>query len=577
MPKIRSDSRLRTVKPYFFFAKIYTRKSVALLIVLISSGILELAGLLTLMPLLGRVDPKSGSFQILWVGLLGCFLIMASSTRRLGEKLGIKLRSEIELDQRSLLADKMIQMPWKSISGLDQADLDTALMSEVSQAVNGYLTFLGLIPTFLVVFIMLFSTLFLNYALFMFALIIGFVAFRLSRIESSKQKVYQADLANSYVELNRETSSLVTNLKFLRASGYQRDWLNETKDRFSRTSFLVRESLNSPSRAKWITELSAILLLLTVMAFSILQEDSISKSLVFIAILFRLTPRFQSAQSSWISVVQQAEWMRRWIERSIFFQFEVSGLIKNSNVHPSQLNNFDSENLLELRKVSVHFNKRQISAISDISFKIGLSERVALVGPSGSGKSTLIDVLTGVIPPDDGIILVRGKCLDIDNVETWQREIAWTPQTVPLKTGSILQNLKWLGGGSTDSQIKFALDNAQLKNFVDTLPNGINTELNPKSEISGGQGQRLALARALVRSPSLLILDETTSALDENTETLILSSLSQLKCGIIIATHRLGPLEICERVIALENSRIVFDGPTADYLQQLNPKAFPHD
>ncbi len=567
MPDKSKKSPLRTIKPYLYFAKIYTRKSTIFVIVLISSGILELAGLLTLMPLLGQVDFETTSNQYFWVSLLGVFLIAASTTRRLGESLGFKLKCQIELNQRSLLIDKVLQAPWKSISGLDQADLNTALVSEVTQAVTGYIYFLTLFPTLVIVLIMLFSTLLLNFSLFLFALAIGSVAFRLSRYETSKQKIHQIELANSWGEFYQETSSLITNLKFLRASGYQEEWLNKSKQRLERISILSRESLNSPSRAKWITEFGAILLLLSVMAFSVLQEGSISKSLVFIAILFRLTPRFQNAQSTWISVVQLAEWTRRWIKSISYFQFDDSEIYNNLKTHHSQRINLGSVGSLELLNVSVHFNERSMPAIENISLKIGLSERVALVGASGSGKSTLIDVITGVLPPDVGTITVRGERLDKLNLESWQREISWTPQVPPLKTGSILQNLQWLAGNSTESQIEFALHIAQLKSFIDSLPEGVSTDLNPKSELSGGQGQRLALARALVRDPSVLILDETTSALDENTENLILSNLSQLKCGLILATHRLGPLEICERVIALENGRIIFDGPTQEYLR----------
>lgn len=557
----------RVVRSYLFFSHLYLRKSLVLVFTLLGSGILELAGLFTLMPLIGQTHPKTESVQMMWVGLLGSFLLLSSATRRLGEKLSFNLRCEIELLQRSKLVDDILQTPWKRLSGLDQSDLDTALVSEISQAVNGYISFLGLLPILVIAIIMLLSTLFLNYVLTLFALIIGYISFRHSRHEGSKQKISQAILAGNYVDLNRETSSLITNLKFLRASGYQRDWSNETKGRFGRISLLVAESLNGPSRAKWITEVSGIILLIGIMAFSVIQDHSISKSLVFIAILFRLTPRVQSAQSSWLAVVQQAEWMKRWIIRVNFFQHQKES--ERKSVTASVTTDLDVQpNSIEFHNVSISFVQRGKPAISNISFRMGMCERVALVGPSGSGKSTVIDVITGVLIPDSGSITIRGENLDYSDIETWQKKIAWTPQVAPLKTGSILQNLKWLNGDSSEAQMNSALKIAELTDFIETLPNGVETELNPKSEMSGGQGQRLALARALVREPSLLILDETTSALDESIESLIIANLDQLECGILISTHRMGPLAICNRVIALEEGRIVFDGTTSEYFME---------
>jgi ATP-binding cassette subfamily B protein len=103
---------------------------------------------------------------------------------------------------------------------------------------------------------------------------------------------------------------------------------------------------------------------------------------------------------------------------------------------------------------------------------------------------------------------------------------------------------------------------------VKSLPHGLGSEINPKTELSGGQGQRLALARAVARGSVLLILDETTSSLDENLETQIASNLAKLDCGVIIATHRLGPLQICTRTIEFDDGVITFDGPTNIYLQK---------
>lgn len=517
-----------------------------------------------LIPLLGQSSADSKFQGIAIVTTLFLFLMLSSSSRRLGERCGANLRCEIEYRQRSYILEKLLRTPWKSISRLDQADLDTALTSEVSQAVNGYVALLSFVPNLVVTIGMFTSTLFLNPLVSGFSVAIGYIAFRISRQEAGKQAVSQRALSEAYVDLNRETSSLITNLKFLRSSGYQEDFFIATKSRFRKIADLIYLSIDAPSRAKWITDISGVFLLFLVLSVSVIQDNSVAKSLVFIAILFRLTPKMQNIQSGWILVSQQSIWMTRWTDRLASFQDYVFFAQQDDDTNARKS---ESTNIL-ISNVTVSFSNRAEPALKNISISVGIQERVALVGHSGSGKSTLIDLITGVVSPDTGEVRIRGKILFGEALEEWKKEISWTPQIPALRTGTIYQNIAWLGGNVSNEASWLGLEVAELDTFIKSLPDELASDINPKTELSGGQGQRLALARAVAREPVLLILDETTSSLDEKLETQIASNLAKLDCGLIIATHRLGPLQICTRTIEFDEGVIIFDGPTHLYLQK---------
>lgn len=554
-----------TINSYQYFMGKYLKKSLYYMSLMVASGLLELAGLLMLIPLLNQSDSNSEKEKLFIVLILFLFLGLSSTFRRLGDFLSAKIKCEIEFEQRSFLLSGILGAPWKSVSRLDQSDLDTTLTSEISQAVNGYVGLVAWIPNLVVTSIMFLSTFTINPALTGFSIVLGFIAFVFSRTEARKQKASQIDLSEEYLRLNREISSLIVNLKFLRSSGYQSNFHSIAIENFRRIAGLIFSSMNSPSKARWITDMSGISLLFFVLTYSVMTSNSITNSLVFIAILFRLTPKLQGLQSGWIMVSQQSIWMKRWSEQIEFFtNSREPSLPRENNVSKISC----ESNLIEFTDVFVNFSEREKAALSNVSLKIAIGERVALVGKSGSGKSTFIDLLTGVMQPDQGIVKVRGQQLTASNAEDWKRQIAWTPQTPALRTGTIEDNLKWLHEHVSQESMLLGLRVSELTYFVQQLPSGMHQEINPKSELSGGQAQRLALARAVARKPLLLILDEATSSLDEDLELKIIANLSQLDCGLILATHRPNPLTICTRTIEFVEGKIAFDGSTKDYLSR---------
>lgn len=211
----------------------------------------------------------------------------------------------------------------------------------------------------------------------------------------------------------------------------------------------------------------------------------------------------------------------------------------------------------------VSFTYDDRPALSDTSFEIRSGERVALVGSSGSGKTTLVNLLLGFIEAENGQILVNGHNLNQIDMMWWRQQIAWIPQRPRLFHGTVKDNVSLGMADITRHAVQDALEKAQALEFVEKLPRGMNTLVGEGGHgLSGGQVQRLVLARAFLRDARLLILDEPTAHLDRQSEALIQQAIQQLSVGrsVLTVAHRLSTIEQADRIIVLHQGRIKQQG-----------------
>ncbi len=217
-----------------------------------------------------------------------------------------------------------------------------------------------------------------------------------------------------------------------------------------------------------------------------------------------------------------------------------------------------------LSSVAFKYESGTNFALSDIHLHIKRGTSAAIVGPSGAGKTTLIDLILGILEPEDGNIKISGVNPSTAS-ERWPGAVSYVPQNVSISAGSIRENV---GQGysrevATDERTWAALDLAQLSTAVSKLPKTLDTSVGEGgSRISGGQRQRLGIARALFTLPKLLVLDEATSALDGQTEADISESISKLsgKVTVVVVAHRLSTIRSVDQVIYMENGRIIAVG-----------------
>lgn len=215
---------------------------------------------------------------------------------------------------------------------------------------------------------------------------------------------------------------------------------------------------------------------------------------------------------------------------------------------------------IEVKRVTYAYPEGEGNVIENACFHIRKGETVAFVGSSGAGKSTIVDILLGLLPPQQGKILVDGMNV-YKNLRTWQKEIGYIPQTIYLSDDSIRNNVAFgIEEENIDEQaVIAALKQAQLYDFVDTLPEGLDTCVGDRGiRLSGGQRQRIGIARALYHKPEILVLDEATSALDNDTEAAVMEAIDSLKGQktIIIIAHRLTTIKNADTVYEVKDGKV---------------------
>jgi ATP-binding cassette subfamily C protein len=218
------------------------------------------------------------------------------------------------------------------------------------------------------------------------------------------------------------------------------------------------------------------------------------------------------------------------------------------------------ERHIRLRNVQFRYDKDADQSVLDgLDFVIPAQRTTALVGPSGAGKSTLADLLMGLLEPDAGVVEVDGLPLTRASLRSWRGSVAYVPQETFLFHDTVRANLLWAQPGASDDELWRALDAAAATEFVGALPQGLDTVIGERgTRVSGGERQRLALARALLRDPALLILDEATSALDSESERRVRGSIDALhgRLTMIVIAHRLSTIRAADQIVVLDGGRV---------------------
>ncbi|MHA7871583.1 MAG: type I secretion system permease/ATPase [Hyphococcus sp.] len=227
---------------------------------------------------------------------------------------------------------------------------------------------------------------------------------------------------------------------------------------------------------------------------------------------------------------------------------------------------------IEFRDVTFSYPGQKSPALDDVSFSIEPGERVAILGKNGSGKSTIIRQIIGVFEPSEGSVLVDETDIRQIHPSDLRANIGSVLQDVCLFSGSIKENIALGLEAIEDADVLRAAKIAGVHDFVGSTAGGYDQRLAERGEgLSGGQRQAIALARALVSKPSILLLDEPSSALDNQAEAALIARLDKATRGrtLVVATHRMSMIRLVDRIIVLDRGRIVVDGPRDSVLQAM--------
>ena len=251
-------------------------------------------------------------------------------------------------------------------------------------------------------------------------------------------------------------------------------------------------------------------------------------------------------------------------------QYEVDRIFKvisNSNsVLTNEINDIKSPNVkpfrnIALKDISFSYGLKDKDIIKDLSIRINKGDSIGIMGPSGSGKTTLVDLLLGLLKPVQGSLLYNDEPITDSNIDLWVSQVAYLPQNVFLIDDTIRKNiaLGLLEKDIDEKKLDIAIEKSQLSKLINNLEDGVQTFIGERGvRLSGGQRQRIALARAFYHSRDILILDESTSDIDNETEKEVVREIQELKGSktIIVIAHRISTLRYCDVIYRIDKGLI---------------------
>jgi ATP-binding cassette, subfamily B, bacterial PglK len=314
---------------------------------------------------------------------------------------------------------------------------------------------------------------------------------------------------------------------------------------------------------RFIFELVLITFVVLLIIMTVTLDQDLQKLLPTLGVFGLASIRLMPAANMFSSSLMQFRYNRDGVSK---LYYDINNLQSRQNIQRTITQTKTTQfKELAIEKIYSRYPTAKENALTNLSLKIHAGESIGLIGPSGSGKTTLVDVMLGLLNPQQGVISYNGKQFNQEVVKDWRNNVAYLPQQVFLVDDSLKRNVAL---GVKEEEINMdrltnALKMARLIELVGQLSSGVETTLGERGvRLSGGQRQRIALARAFYHQRNVLILDESTSALDNETEREIVEEIKRLKGRItmIVIAHRLSTIQNCDIIYRMEKGKIVKSG-----------------
>lgn len=394
---------------------------------------------------------------------------------------------------------------------------------------------------------------------------LGYVLYR-------QMSVKARELGASNAELSVKSSEKITEiLESFRESvvrNTRHNYLIEVRNSRLGLAEIAAEIQFMPNVSKYVIESGMVVGAVLISGIQFVAQDArhaIATLSVFLAAGTRIAPASLRLQQSLIQMKNSIGSARPTLNL-IHSLAKCDPLTEKNSAFSREHFGFNPE--LKMKDVTLTYPANDFPAIRRVNLELKAGQSLAIVGPSGAGKTTLVDVLLGVLIPDEGEIIISGKSPK-QAVETWPGAIAYVPQNVTVINGTIRENvaLGFNRDDINDQHISEALKHAQLADLVSQLPFGLDSQVGERgTKLSGGQRQRIGIARALYTNPRLLVLDEATSSLDGQTESDFSEAIKALHghVSLVLIAHRLSTIRTADQVIYLAGGTVIARGTFSD-------------
>lgn len=532
------------------------------------SGLMEGVALMFLIPILGRGIASSRPQGVFSYGsiydilhfpkthrltyIFMAFILvgfLSAATRLIADGLMVRLHTRVEQSLRTRMGVALFRMSWPGFLAMRLGDIGKAMLVEGLRTGEACCAFVLMLGFLIVALIFIGISFAISTPLTLITFAFGLLASIGYLWAGRRAGNHARTLSENTTLIGERIAEIFNNLKFVRASGHTGQAMDETSRYYQQCATSYFKSVIYKSLIRFLFETLGIMLIAGFLAYGFFWSGKpMEWAIVFLAVFYRLTPRLQAIQDNYYAAKTLAPWYVSW-------KMRMDHILQQTH-SPSGNLAIPSQPILVFKNVSYQYPDSNAIALLDLSMTIVKGRCVALVGESGSGKSTTIDLLTGLIQPTAGQILVGETSLEQMDIDQWRSRIGLVLQEPTLFNGTVLQNIAWQ---SASPNIEKAIDCAQMAQaweFIEHLPKGIHTEVEEKGgRLSGGQRQRIALARALYGDPWLLVLDEPTSELDAESEDRILKALQAIKdrYAILIVSHRLKMVQLADYILVLDH------------------------
>ena len=521
------------------------------------SGLIhELTG--TIMGVIG-LDPSPMGFGLLLVGLVFLAALFGLSQGWVA----VRLQTNYVLSWQDDLMRSYQNSHWSFIRGQSTGDLVGSVVTETGRLGGAYYQSVLLITVGIHLIIYLTIGFLLSPAICLIVLAGGITLFLIAKPLLRRASVYGARITKATLNLQTLLSDRFAAAKVIKAfdsgDAFHKDFQGEAKalrDATAANAFDVQI-------AKAINDFGSALLVVTVLLVGyIVLGVSAASMLVVLAIFIRIIPKLSAAQQclQTISQVLPAFSLVRQMHNQAIGEMEKGGKDKPNLTKPVGI---------QFNDLTVSYNNEPV--LSGLNLDIQSGTFVALVGASGAGKTTLVDVLLGLVKTEEGAVEIDGIPLNELDLSHWRHSIGYMSQSVPVITGSMRDNIRFGRDYIDERAIEEAVEQASLKDFVLERSGGLETLISAGgNEISGGELQRMGLARALAGKPKLLILDEVSSALDVESEQAVMEEIKRYKgkMTIIAIAHRLSTIRHADTIHVIVGGEIKESGSWKELIAQ---------
>lgn len=399
------------------------------------------------------------------------------------------------------------------------------------------------------------------------ALAVGIVFLLLFRPFLKKSKDYGQVAVEVNRAMHRETQNQLNSIKEIRAYGAE----EHHDDIFAKISQDYYDTSLRATQLRVIPQLcysvaAAILIALAFLYSVPVLQTGTAQLMVLVYIFSRLWPMF----SSWQGQLQN---IQTYVPAFEAIQASLDELKQGKREPEPSKEALPFEKEVTFDHVHFTYQSGSEEVLRDVNFTLPCGSVTALVGPSGAGKSTTADLLLGLLQPTKGQILVDGTALAGDTLGAWRKAIGYIPQEPLILNATVRENLLRFHPEASEEEMVDALKRSLAWPFVEKLPLGLDTVLGDKGvRISGGERQRIVLARVLMGKPRLIILDEATSALDYESENFIRETIRSLRNSttVLIIAHRMATIRGADRAVVLLNGKIAEQGNLQELLNKEN-------